>query len=42
MEEREKEADTDEETKLEVCDSARVAETYRLESGDEACDDGIK
>jgi hypothetical protein len=27
---------------LDVCDSARVAETYRLEKDDEACDDGIK
>jgi hypothetical protein len=30
------------ESSMEVCDSARVAETYRLESPDEACDDGIR
>jgi hypothetical protein len=30
------------EAPLDPCDSARVAETYRLESRDEACDDGIR
>jgi hypothetical protein len=28
-------------TPLDVCDEAHVAETYRLERPDEACDDGI-
>lgn len=31
-----------EKTPLDPCDSAHVAETYRLEKADEACDDGIK
>jgi len=30
------------EPKLDICGEARVAETYRLERADEACDDGIK
>jgi hypothetical protein len=29
-------------TPLDLCGQARVAETYRLESSDDACDDGIR
>lgn len=34
--------DRDEENPLDVCDSAHVAETYRLEHLDDACDDGVR